>query len=769
MLPDIATKKQRAVFEYAMKRAYSIWAVDPRLGKAQPISSIVYCPEGTRRIGDLKIGDFVLGKDGKPKKVTGIFPQGIKETYRSYFSDGSSTLSCAEHLWSVKSGNDRARGNPSRVLDTRYIKDSLERGLKDTRWFIEMSKPAEFLSQKIMIPPYVLGILIGDGSLSGRAVSISNRSKHIFKKVKLGVSGTGVRAKRIVKKNGAVKIAITTPVGQKNPWLAELRRMGLNVLSKKKFIPEEYKINSIEFRIELLRGILDTDGYIAKDGTVQFTSASERLCDDVKWLVQSLGGVARKNYKLSKCQTGNFDSWTLTISIPDGITPVTKPFKLKRYAPKPKFKAARKFIKIVPSGKEECACISVEGEHYLTDEFIVTHNTMVAIAIQQSFSNNCLVICPGYLTSNWKKEIQKWARKDTQVTVFKKGKEIYEPCDSDFVVISFDLIQKAEHLFKWASMVVIDEGHHLKSMPAKRTQFIHRCIFEYSIPRLHILTGTVIKNRVQEFYSLMALMYYNPKLRDPEFLKRFEDEISFAENFSYRQEYNVRVVTKTGAEFSMPVAKFVGLRNGIELKKYLKGRYIRVKADDMDLPPVTRKSILISDSKDQALLDAFNDHFENEGTGSVRPDVKVEAALKKVPFTIKYVEDLLEEVECVLVYSDHIAPIEAIAAHFKVPAITGKMPGKKRAELADEFQSGKGRILCATIGSLKEGRDLFRSKDIVFNDGSWVPGDMKQVENRIRGLGQKEPRTIHEIFGSPQDETIAEAIQEKLEVIEAAT
>lgn len=415
--------------------------------------------------------------------------------------------------------------------------------------------------------------------------------------------------------------------------------------------------------------------------------------------------------------------------------------------------------------------------------------SMVGIAIQQTLKNNCLILCPSYLVPNWKKEILKWSHKDTQTTVFRKGKDIYEPCDSDFVIISFDLARKAEHLFEWADMVLIDEAQHLASMSAKRTQFIHKSIFEYSIPRVHELTGTILKNRVREFYSPLAIMHYDPKgeavkgAQDfgtfikrgihkntvAKFLDRFEDEIAFADHFSYREEFKVKVTDKKGRTYWMPRARWKGLRRLDELKTYRKGKYIRVKASKEDLPPVSFRPILISDTKNQALLDAFNTHFEGEGTGSVRPDIKVEAAMKKVPFTIEYVQDLLTSIECVLVYSDHISSIEAIAAHFGVPAITGKMPGKKRAEIADAFQAGKGRILCATIGSLREGKDLFRAKDLVLNDPTWSPGNMTQVVNRIRGLGQKDPRTVHEIFGSPQDEKISDSIKEKMDVINAAT
>lgn len=89
--------------------------------------------------------------------------------------------------------------------------------------------------------------------------------------------------------------------------------------------------------------------------------------------------------------------------------------------------------------------------------------------------------------------------------------------------------------------------------------------------------------------------------------------------------------------------------------------------------------------------------------------------------------------------------------------------------MADDFQSGQGNLLVCTVGAMKEGKDLFRSKHIVFNDLPWVPGDLKQVIYRIQRIGQTGTCTIHKILGSPQDAYISEALVEKMEVIERAT
>lgn len=404
---------------------------------------------------------------------------------------------------------------------------------------------------------------------------------------------------------------------------------------------------------------------------------------------------------------------------------------------------------------------------------------MAAIGLRKKFDCNCLVICPAYLVHNWKREINKWGK--DSVTIFTQGKQIYDVCDSDFVVISYDLAQKAEFLFEWADMIVLDEMHHLAHMNAKRTQFIHRCIYENSPKYLYGLTGTPIKNRVKEFYSLLALTNYDPKQTDHSFLETYPDEITFAERFSYSDTYEVEV---RGGRF-ITVTKYFGLKNKKELKKWLKGKYIRIRADANDLPPLSFVETLVQDIDDSKLLKSFNNFFipskkddethlsfterRRNRTSSVLPEHKRNAAVKKVPFTIKYVENLLESVECCLVYSDHREPCQLIAKHFNVPAITGEMSGTRRAQLVNDFQSKKLPMLCATVGSLKEGADLFRAKDLVLNDLPWVVGDIDQVCARPRKIGNKDPITIHLIFGSPQDEKIWAALNEKRKTINEAT
>ena len=94
-------------------------------GRAQPVSTKVLTPKGFRPIGELQLGDLVIGSDGRPTKVLGVYPQGFKEIYRVSTQDGSSTLASGDHLWSVYTREDRSRGKPARVLQTKEMVGNL--------------------------------------------------------------------------------------------------------------------------------------------------------------------------------------------------------------------------------------------------------------------------------------------------------------------------------------------------------------------------------------------------------------------------------------------------------------------------------------------------------------------------------------------------------------------------------------------------------------------------------------------------------------------
>ncbi|HYR13691.1 MAG TPA: LAGLIDADG family homing endonuclease, partial [Mycobacterium sp.] len=247
-------------------------------GRAQPLFTKVLTPTGFRPIGEVQIGDLVIGSDGHPTEVLGVYPQGYKDIYRVYTQDGSSTLASGDHLWSVYTRADRHRGKPARVLQTKEMVGNLRAAHYHRYELPLLSEPVGFKSRPVPLDPYALGLLLGDGCFSCRATPTFATADPEL---------------------ADVLNRITTPgevITIENPVTGAMRRLGLaGAKSNTKFVPDDYLFNSPDVRLAVLQGLFDSDGGpVTQQGRtcrVQFTTVSDRLRDGVAFLVQSLGGV----------------------------------------------------------------------------------------------------------------------------------------------------------------------------------------------------------------------------------------------------------------------------------------------------------------------------------------------------------------------------------------------------------------------------------------------------------------------------------------------
>jgi phosphate starvation-inducible protein PhoH len=369
------------------------------VGKAQPLDSIIYTPDGEKTMGDIEVGDYVIGEDGKKTKVIATHPQGIKPIYRVLFNDGSFTETCNEHLWFTQTEKDR--NNRTKIKGERFknplkgsvkelseIRDSIisSRGYKNHT--IPVTKPVNFNEVPLFVKPYLMGILLGDGGLSQERITFTTADTEIVDNINYLIPETCV-LKEVPSAKYGYSIVSKRIDTSNNLILDEIRECRLNsIKSINKFIPKKYLFNSVENRIELLQGLLDSDGYVNRNGTsVFYTTTSVELMNDVKFLVNSLGGVVNITNKKPFYRDKNGNkiicniAYTLTINLPNDI----KPFKLKRkldlVKPKTKYPPKRFITSIDYVGDKEAKCITIDSENqlYLTDNFIVTHNSYIAM------------------------------------------------------------------------------------------------------------------------------------------------------------------------------------------------------------------------------------------------------------------------------------------------------------------------------------------------------------------------------------------------------
>lgn len=327
-------------------------------------------------MGDLKVGDEIVVPDGEIALIDGVFPQGEREVWRLVLSDGSHVECDDEHLWIVGTSRGWHRGQAPQVMTTREIRLDTFKADGSSKWYLPAAAPVD-LGDDCGLPldPYLFGLLLGDGSFRHDL-----RFSTIDDEIRDAVATAVAPECQVVPVKGpccdfTIQLAQRAG-GVRNPVIQTLRGLSLwGVTSHGKFVPDEFKNTSVKNRLALLQGLLDTDGTVHADGfSISFCSASLALANDVAWLVRSLGGRARVLPKKA--------AFNVSVALPDEYAPFRLVRKAERVGPRPKYNTFRRGIRAVEYvGRKPVQCISVAhpSHAYVTDNFTVTHNTMVAL------------------------------------------------------------------------------------------------------------------------------------------------------------------------------------------------------------------------------------------------------------------------------------------------------------------------------------------------------------------------------------------------------
>lgn len=358
-------------------------SMPPGTQKCQPLYSKILTPDGFITMGDVRVGTKIISGTGNVATVLSMSPVKPRPIYEVTFDDGSKARCSDNHLWTVQTRDDRRRKNKDgsekyRTIELlEIIKNYKVEGGKRKNYSIDYVPKIEFAEKEYEIPPYVLGVLIGDGSLSSKNLNISSKDKEILDKFLELMPDYELHRKsdidfRIVEKK---KRRYST-------LRSHLMKYGLDgKTSAEKFIPKEYLTGSYEQRLELLRGLMDTDGS-GFESYCSYATISAKLAIDVQELVHSLGGYAsiskgkagyRKNNEYIRCN----DYYTVLIQFSKGMEPIFY-LERKKEKYKPKRDVIKRFISDIKYiGDEDCRCIYIDDEShlYITDDYIITHNT----------------------------------------------------------------------------------------------------------------------------------------------------------------------------------------------------------------------------------------------------------------------------------------------------------------------------------------------------------------------------------------------------------
>nr|WP_257721723.1 SNF2-related protein [Hymenobacter sedentarius] len=498
-------------------------ADDMGLGKAQPLHANILTPSGWRQMGELRVGDSIINSQGQTSRVTGVFPQGEKEIFRVTFTDGSTAECCAEHLWAVQSPVQKYRGQAYKVKALQELSADLHDKHGNTKWFIPIVKPVEMSSQQVPVDPYFMGLLLGDGCFRLNSIQLSTGDAEIVNYVTRELPPTlAMRRQGQTCDYSFVK----NVAGWTNELMQHIRNLGLKGKgSLTKFIPEAYLYNDVATRLAVLQGLMDSDGYMSAQGDVcQFSSISPQLITGVTFLVQSLGGTVKQSakmpsyYHLGEKRTGQA-AYTLTLSLPPHIQPFRLARKASLYRPKTKYQPYRGIKSVTSVGIMPAQCISVDAPDrlYVTDNFVLTHNTIQTLAMLQHRCESgeaqgaaSLLVLPTSLVFNWLAEAEKFTP-DLRILAYTGTYRDKNPdrfADYDVVLTSYGIVRLDTDLlasYKF-DYVILDESQAIKNPSSTTSQAVRQLRSKHRL----ILTGTPVENSTMDLWSQMS--FINPGL-----------------------------------------------------------------------------------------------------------------------------------------------------------------------------------------------------------------------------------------------------------------
>lgn len=323
----------------------------------------VLTKDGWKKHGDLKVGDYVIGKNGEYVRVNIIHPKRLAN-YKVVFEDGEEILCHNQHEWNVY---DREAQKEKTRVETNYIIEHIHSKGGRNRFYLPLCEPVIGEEKKLPVDPYTYGVWLGDGSTSKSAITENVNDLEIFKYIPYEISS--------VYNGGSnnVKTYYLKGLG------TDLHNLNLCYQKRKneKYINDMYLTSSINQRLELLAGIIDTDGYLdKKKNRYIITTCSEKLKNDIITLISTFHWRVCVTKVEPKTSTSGIVGKNDTYCI--GFNPTMYiPCKLERKQLKKFSKQRRIGIKdVVPIPLTEGNCITVDGGLYLVGRTLkLTHNT----------------------------------------------------------------------------------------------------------------------------------------------------------------------------------------------------------------------------------------------------------------------------------------------------------------------------------------------------------------------------------------------------------
>ncbi|MEW1548345.1 type IV secretory system conjugative DNA transfer family protein [Streptomyces tsukubensis] len=528
-------------------------------GNCLPRTARIAVPTGWTTMGEIQPGDEVLTPFGTSTVVTDKYPVKVRPVYRLTLRDGSSAEACPDHLWpverwksSIKYVGGKDENGKRLYIGTGPDGKTMERveeiiSTEELKAWIGQGRqvdlipvaPVVYPERDLRIDPYVLGAILGDAHVSKKGdPRFFSADSRIVEEIQR--RGYAVRPAKVEK--GRCPAYGISGLGK------HMRDLGLaGKRSWEKSVPEEYLFSSIEQRVDLLRGLMDTDGTISAKGEMEFTSASQELAVAVQMLVRSLGGRVAVNVKAKVVYTspnqaepkkGRPAFRVQNIRLRQ-INPFLLPRKAERW--RDRTRSYNRVVSVEYVRDEEVQCIRVADERhlYLTNDFIPTHNTSNIVFLKST--DDSMI-----------ETLEKMSGKTHRS--YRDSKQISQ--DLDKVIggktegrVSYTMSTKEEPLISYNDMAFLAPRNSIVFRAGdapiwNRNQTI--------LPMSHRLLGNTIRHpghtySLQTIPTLSSAVDFDVRMNQPDFVKMLEKRMRQAVRAAdakaqYKEIYDYREV-----------------------------------------------------------------------------------------------------------------------------------------------------------------------------------------------------------------------------------
>lgn len=373
-LYDWQKKVLKAYVENPGGKKHCVVKIARQSGKALSLDTPILTPSGFVKLGELNVGDKIYGRDGNETKITFITEtMNNHDVYEVEFDNGEVIKADAEHLWTISNAEINRRKFKSKevtltTLEMKEMFDRFQKSKKPRSVYINSTKPLNFKESNVPIDPYLLGLWIGDGNRSQGRITCHIDDYNFYSKElkRRGIDISEFRPDKRRKSTGYFSIKGLE------------RLLKDNNLFKNKHIPDNYIFNSFDIRLDFLKGLMDSDGYICKRGSCCFYQSDIEIVKKFRLLISTLGIKSTLNEKeteYKKCYYTRF------------ISENFKVFNLKRKLERQsliKFHSKNRRIYISDIRKvesEPVRCLQVDNKEHLFlcgETLIPTHNTTIS-------------------------------------------------------------------------------------------------------------------------------------------------------------------------------------------------------------------------------------------------------------------------------------------------------------------------------------------------------------------------------------------------------